>query len=186
MFECLLWWHRSTVACCRGKGSGCSRPGSHSMWHKPSWRRSPLSPPYSCRADNPQTSKQLYQINSHTIKKALGPTTEFPIWRSDRWTENPQGILLWRQVGFDHRTYTGLGKQTLGGHRQNLVCIRTQEKGAVIPQETDPDLPGSVQESKVEVWVDRDLMKGQEHWIRQWVHNLLKEVAIIFITPTIV
>ena len=36
------------------------------------------------------------------------------------------------------RTYTGLGKQTLGRHKQNLVCIRTQEKGAVTPQETDP------------------------------------------------
>ena len=24
--------------------------------------------------------------------------------------------------GFDYRTYTGLGKQILGGHKQNLVC----------------------------------------------------------------
>ena len=61
------------------------------------------------------------------------------------------------------RPYTGLGKQTLGAHRQNLVCTRTQEKGAVTPQVTDPDLPGSVQESKVEVWVDRDLLQGQGH-----------------------
>ena len=46
-----------------------------------------------------------------------------------------------------------------------ILCApgRIQGKGAVIPKETDPDLPGSVQESKVEVWVDRDLMKGQEH-----------------------
>ena len=42
---------------------------------------------------------------------------------------------------FDYRTSTGLGEQTLGGHKQNLVCTRTQEKGAVTPQETDPDLP---------------------------------------------
>ena len=27
MFGCLLWRYGSTVACCRGKGSGCSRPG---------------------------------------------------------------------------------------------------------------------------------------------------------------
>ena len=39
------------------------------------------------------------------------------------------------------RTYTGLGKQTLGGQKQSLVCTRTQEKGAVTLQETDPDLP---------------------------------------------
>ena len=54
-------------------------------------------------------------------------------------------------MGFDYRTYTGLGTQTLGGHKQNLVHTRTQEKGAVTPQETDPDLSVSVQESPVEV-----------------------------------
>ena len=51
------------------------------------------------------------------------------------------------------RTYTGLGKQTLGGYKQKLMHTRTQEKGAVIPQETDPDLPVSVQESLAEAWV---------------------------------
>ena len=45
------------------------------------------------------------------------------------------------------RTYTGLGKQTLGGHKQNLVHNRTQEKGAATPQEIDPDL----------LWVSRSL-----------------------------
>ena len=30
---------------------------------------------------------------------------------------------------------------------------RTQEKGAVTPQETDPDLPVSVWESLAEVWL---------------------------------
>ena len=38
-----------------------------------------------------------------------------------------------------------LGKQTLGGHKQNFVHIRTQEKGAVTPQVTEPDFPVSVQ-----------------------------------------
>ena len=61
------------------------------------------------------------------------------------------------------RTYTGLGKQTLGGHKQNLVCTRTQEKGAVTSQETDPDLPVSVQESQVEVWVSGGLLQGWGH-----------------------
>ena len=58
-----------------------------------------------------------------------------------------------------HRT----GKQTLGGHKHSLVCTRTQEKGAVTAQETDPDLPVSVQESLVESWVGGDLLKGWEH-----------------------
>ena len=34
----------------------------------------------------------------------------------------------------------------LGRHKQNLVCTRTQENGAVTPQETDPNLPVSVWE----------------------------------------
>ena len=53
-------------------------------------------------------------------------------------------------MGFDYTTYTGLGEQTLGGHKQNLVLTKTQEKGAVTPQKTDPDLPVSVQESPAE------------------------------------
>ena len=55
---------------------------------------------------------------------------------------------------------TQSGKQTLGGHKQKLVCTRTQEKGAGTPQETDSDLPVSVQESLVEVWVGSGLLQG--------------------------
>ena len=35
--------------------------------------------------------------------------------------------------------------------------------GAVSPQETEPDLPVSVQESPAEVWADSGLLWGQEH-----------------------
>ena len=112
-----------------------------------------LYPPQSCWADDPQTAEQLYQRYSHTVKKILGPTTDFPNWGSGKGTENPQGIWLWRPVGFDYTTCTGLGKQTLGGHKQNLVCTSSQEKGAVFPKETESDLPKSVQESPVEARV---------------------------------
>ena len=57
-----------------------------------------------------------------------------------------------------HRT----GKQILGGHKQNLVCTRIQEKGVLTPQETNPDLPVSVQESLVEAWVGGGLLQGWE------------------------
>ena len=66
-------------------------------------------------------------------------------------------------MGFDYRTYTGLGKQTLGGHKQNLMPTRTQEKGAVIPQEIEPNLPVSVQESLAEAWVNSGLLLGHGH-----------------------
>ena len=70
-------------------------------------------------------------------------------------------------MGFDHRTYTGLEKQTLGGHKQYLVCTRTQEEGAVTPQETEPDLPVCVWESLAEAWVDHGLPWGQGHLLQQ-------------------
>ena len=41
---------------------------------------------------DPQTAEQLYKINSHTVRKVLGPTTDFPTWGSGKGTENPQGI----------------------------------------------------------------------------------------------
>ena len=41
-----------------------------------------------------------------------------------------------------------------------LLCTRTQEKGAVTQQETDPDLPRSVQESPAEAWVGGGLLQG--------------------------
>ena len=66
-------------------------------------------------------------------------------------------------MGFDYRISTGLGTQTLGGHRPNLVHTRSQERGAVSTRETEPDLPVSVQESPVEVWVDSGLPQGEGH-----------------------
>ena len=53
------------------------------------------------------------------------------------------------------------GNRTLEEHKQKPVCTRTQEKGAVTPQETDPDLPVSIQESLAEVWVIGGLLQGQ-------------------------
>ena len=80
----------------------------------------------------------------------------------------PQGQGLWvQQTWVWHRphhraprTYIGLGKQILGGHKQNLMHTRIQEKGAETPQETDPDLLMSVQEA--EVWVGCGLGRGSE------------------------
>ena len=54
------------------------------------------------------------------------------------------------------------GNRLLEG-TNNLVHTRTQEKGAVTPQETDPDLPVSIQVSPVEAWVGGGLVKGWGH-----------------------
>ena len=69
------------------------------------------------------------------------------------------------------RTYTGLGKLTLEGHKQNHVHTSTQKKGAVTPKETDPDLPVSVQESLAEAWVGGGLLQGWGHSVQQCMHG---------------
>ena len=64
-------------------------------------------------------------------------------------------------MGYDYRTSIGLGKQNVGGHKENLGHTVTQEKGAVTPKETEPKLPVSVQESLAEVWAGGSLLLGQ-------------------------
>ena len=54
-------------------------------------------------------------------------------------------------------------ENTLGGHKQKLVFTRTQEKGTVSTEETEPDLPVSVQESLTEACVGSGLLQGQGH-----------------------
>ena len=88
--DCLLQMHRSAVACRGDRGSGCSRPGRCSTWHKFSWRRLPLAPPYSCLA-GPQTEEQLYQRSACTAVKSSGPTTDLPTKGYGKGTGNPQG-----------------------------------------------------------------------------------------------
>ena len=79
------------------------------------------------------------------------------VWHKPSWRRSP---LTHNKAA---RTYTGLGKQTLREHKQNLVCTRTQEKRAVTPQESNPDLPVRVQEYPVKAWVDGGLLQDQGH-----------------------
>ena len=44
------------------------------------------------------------------------------------------------------------GNRLMNGTNKILYTPGPREKEAVIPQETNPDLPGSVQESLAEVW----------------------------------
>ena len=62
--------------------------------------------------------------------------------------------------------------ESTGGHKQKLVCTRTQDKGAVTLQETDPDLPVSVQESLAEAWASGGLLQGWGHGVQQCGHGI--------------
>ena len=48
----------------------------------------------------------------------------------------------------------------------------SQEKGAVTPEETDPDLPVSVQESLAEAWASGGLLQGWGHGVQQCGHGI--------------
>ena len=83
-------------------------------------------------------------------------------------------------------TRTGLWNRLLEGTNRTL-CTRTQEKGAVPPQETDPDLPVSVQEfssGSVGWWWPAAGWGALSGAVHAW--DVLKEVTIMFITSTIV
>ena len=51
------------------------------------------------------------------------------------------------------------GNRLLEGTNKTL-CTRTQEKGALTPTRDGPDLPVSVQESLLEVWISGGLLQG--------------------------
>ena len=78
----------------QGQGLWVQETWSHSLWHKPYWRRSPLTPPYSRWADDSQTAEQLHQRNSRTIKKVLGPTQVSQPGDPERDWEAPGNLTL--------------------------------------------------------------------------------------------
>ena len=65
-------------------------------------------------------------------------------------------------TGLQNFYKTGRNREfTLGRHKQNLACTRTQGKGAVTPQETESDLPARAGGSPIEAWVGSGLPGGQ-------------------------
>ena len=79
-------------------------------------------------------------------------------------------VLAWRlhSTGVTVRRYPTIELPELTQDRGNRLLegtnkTRTQEKGAVTPQETDPDLSVTVQESPDEVCISGGLLQGWGH-----------------------
>ena len=100
--------------------------------------------------------------------KVLESTADFPTWGSSKGTENSQGIWLWRPVGFDYRTSTGLEAQNLGGHKQNLWAPGPRRK---------EEWPHKIL-SQTFLWVYQNLWRRCGltvacHWVRGTEQNSL-------------
>ena len=79
-------------------------------------------------------------------------------------------------------------KRLLEGTNKTLCAPGPRRKRAVTPQETDPDLPMSLQETVAEAWVNRGLLQGQGHNSvctrpfeggRHYLHSLLLSCPVM-------
>ena len=75
-----------------------------------------------------QPGEQLYHRSPPTRVKVLSLMSDFPTWGSSNGRRNSQRIRLYRLVGFDCRTSTGLGETETplleGTHK--VVCTSGQ------------------------------------------------------------
>ena len=118
----------------------------------------------------------------NTVKKVLGPTTDFPTWGSGKGTENSQGLWLWRPVGFDYRT--NLHRETDSWGAQTKPCAH-QDSGE---RSSDPtrdwarlacECPGV----SVEAWVCSGLLQGRGYWVLQWLHRTFWRRSLLSSLP---
>ena len=113
----------------------------------------------------------LENDNNKEVLPLLGDVfLGFPAWGSSKRARNPQGIWLWRPAGFDYRTSTGLGEtETPLLECTNKILHKPGPWGKEQwpPQETEPDLSGSVGGSPVEAWVSSGAPQRQRHWQQQ-------------------
>ena len=86
------------------------------------------------------------------------------IWQRD-WQSSGNLTLKTSRIWLQYLPRTG--ETDSWRAQQNLVHARTQEKGAMAPQETEPDLPVSVWESLVEAWINSGVSWGQGHSLQQ-------------------
>ena len=129
----------------------------------------------TCAHQNPETPQRLSQNCVWVFPTEVQVSSGLPqgqgLWVQLTWMwQKPS----WRRLPLTppqscqnlHRT-----GETYSWRAQNLVHTRTQEKGAMTPQETDPDLLVSVQEAPAEAWVGGGLWQGWGHWVQQCVHG---------------
>ena len=134
---CLLQRHRLAVACCGDRGSGCNRPGKHTI--EPQSRQ-----PTKKRAIIPKKFLHCCESSrAHSRYPNLG------IHQRD-W--EPPGIWLWMPVEFDYRTSTGLGKADWG-----IILLEGTDKTLCAPGPRRMEQWSHKRLSQTCLWVSRSL-----------------------------
>ena len=101
--------------------------------------------------------------------KVLGPTSGSPARGSGQGTRNPQGIWLWRPVGFDYRASIGLGETRDSWRTQTKSCAyKSQRKGGVTHTEHWVRPTCGCWGSPVEAWTGTGLPRIQGHSKPSW------------------
>ena len=77
-------------------------------------------------------------------------------------------------MGFDYRTFRGLEERdsSLDGHKQNFARTKTQRKGAVYPEETEPKLPAVLEGLLLEARVSRGCHRDEARKVSLGVNPL--------------
>ena len=118
------------------------------------------------KLENNYTKEVLALLQNSRIHK-------FPnlgIWQ--RTWEPPGNLTLESsEIWLQNFYRTGWGSRLLEGTKETLCTPGLGRKEQWPPQETDSDLPVSVQESLVEAWVDNGLPRGQWQWIQESWHK---------------
>ena len=116
----------------------------------------------------------IHKLENNNTKKKLSHCCEgleahvrLPSLRTQQrdW-ESPGDLILKHSEIWSQNFHRNRGNRhsRLGGHKQNLAWTKTQKKGTVAPQETEPKPPASVGGSPAEVWVSRGSSQGWEDW----------------------
>ena len=89
------------------------------------------------------TTAQLYQRNSRTAKKVLGPTTDFPNWGPGKGTEKPRELAFAGQWDLIKELLQYCRNRLLEATNKTLHAPGPRRK-EVTPKDTELDLSVSV------------------------------------------
>ena len=153
------------------KSQQVGRRGKTTFGIKPhTCQRCPEGSNQPCAHQDPETPQRpRLRTVSGCLLRRCGSAVPSPRGRGSGCSRPGYGITLLEEVAINPiRESPELTQdwETDPWRAQTEPCAHQDPgEGAVAPQESDPDLPVSVQESPVQVWVSGGLLQGWGHWV---------------------